>query len=80
MKPVQCHFHLPDLLVQLRRKFFLLLTVCRLPRAKYLLRGVEQLLLPLRDLIRMDLMLSSQFSHRPLPLDGLNRQLGLELR
>src|SRR6185312_2753836 len=78
--PGQLHLEPADLLVQLGLELLGVGSAGRRPGLEEPLQAVEELLLPLADLDRMDLMVLGQLGDRLLLLGGLQGDLGLECR
>src|SRR5690606_38297947 len=76
---IPLHDELADLGVQLRHLGFPAGLRIRSPVVECLGQVLDGLPFPLRDLVRMKLVLRRQFRNRPLAADRLKRNLGLEL-
>src|ERR1700733_10202936 len=71
LEPVQLHFHLADLLIELGQKLLLILLLRGPTIGEQLFSRINQMLFPLRDLAGVYLMFTGQFRDAPMTFDGL---------
>src|SRR5205814_5163862 len=78
-KPVHFYLQLPDLLVELGLQFLVRLRRRALAVRKNLRRALQQLLLPVRHQVGMNLVMRGDLLNRPLPFNRLQRNLRLPI-